>query len=320
MKVCVASPYPLTDLKGNSVTTSRIVNLLRGAGIEARGSYLFDGEPAEVLISLHAVKGVEGVRDFREKMPEGKVVVLLTGTDLYQSLPGGSETGLQNLAEADRIVVVQSAAIARLPEEIRHKVVVIPASLDPISIKASPVVPPFAISVVGHPRPVKRPFLTIEAVARHPEWEEVEVWQIGEALDEESERSALSWAQRDPRYRWFGGLPRDEALELCARSALTVNSSILEGGANAVLEAMMMGVPVLASRIEGNEGILGPDYPGYFEEGELDLVLEAIIDKRVDLADWVRLADQRLSSFSMESETACWLELLTNLNYQRKAL
>lgn len=320
MKVCVASPYPLTDLKGNSVTTSRIVNLLRGAGIEARGSYLFDGEPAEVLISLHAVKGVEGVRDFREKMPEGKVVVLLTGTDLYQSLPGGSETGLQNLAEADRIVVVQSAAIARLPEEIRHKVVVIPASLDPISIKASPVVPPFAISVVGHPRPVKRPFLTIEAVARHPEWEEVEVWQIGEALDEESERSALSWAQRDPRYRWFGGLPRDEALELCARSALTVNSSILEGGANAVLEAMMMGVPVLASRIEGNEGILGPDYPGYFEEGELDLVLEAIIDKRVDLADWVRLAGQRLSSFSMESETACWLELLTNLNYQRKAL
>ena len=316
MKVCVASPYPLTELKGNSVTTSRIVDILRGFGIDARGSYYFDGEDADVLISLHAVKGVKVVRDFREKMPNGRVIVLLTGTDLYQSLPEGSEAGLQNLADADRIVVVQDAAIGRLPVEVREKVVVIPASLDPIPIKGAPVVPPFAISVVGHPRPVKRPFLTIEAVAQHPEWKDVEVWQIGEALDEESRETAEEWAKKDPRYRWFGGLPREESLALCAKSSLTVNSSILEGGANAVLEAMSMGVPVLASRIEGNEGILGADYPGYFGEGELGVVLQSIIDKRVELSDWVRLASARLPLFSRESETACWLELLTNIDYQ----
>ncbi|MFT6862397.1 MAG: glycosyltransferase involved in cell wall biosynthesis [Akkermansiaceae bacterium] len=320
MKVCVASPYPLTELKGNTVTTSRIVNILRGQGIEARGSYHFDGREADVLISLHAVKGVEGVRDFREKMPKGRVIVLLTGTDLYQSLPQGSEAGLQNLVDANRIVVVQEAAIRRLPVEVREKVVVIPASLDPISIEASPLASPFAISVVGHPRPVKRPFLTIETVARHPEWQDVEVWQIGEGLDEESRKTGEEWSQKEPRYRWFGGLPREESLKLCAKSSLTINSSILEGGANAVLEAMSMGVPVLASRIEGNEGILGEKYPGYFGEGELDGMLQAIIDKRVELRDWVDLARARLPLFSPESEAACWLELLTDLDYRQGQL
>ncbi|MFT6242232.1 MAG: glycosyltransferase involved in cell wall biosynthesis [Akkermansiaceae bacterium] len=315
MKVCVASPYPLTELKGNTVTTERIVELLCAGGIEARGSHLFDGEAADVLIALHAVKGAKAVFDYRAKFPEGRVVVLITGTDLYESLPAGSEVGHRALRESDRIVVVQEAAIARLPEEVRGKAVVIPASLDAIEIEAEPVSPPFAISVVGHPRPVKRPFLTIEAVAKHPAWAEVEVWQIGEALDEGSFREGQEWVKRDSRYRWFGGMVREEALRRCAQSSLTINSSILEGGANAVLEAMTMGVPVLASRIEGNVGMLGEDYPGYFEEGELGDVLEAIVEGRVDMQAWVELARARLPLFSRETESSSWLELLADLNY-----
>ena len=315
MKVCVASPYPLSELKGNTVTTERIVEILRDGGVEARGSHLFDGEESDILISLHAVKGAPAVFDFRERFPDGRVVVLITGTDLYESLPAGSEIGLRALRAADRIVVVQEAAIARLPEDVRERAVVIPASLDAIAIKASPKVPPFAISVIGHPRPVKQPFLTIEAVARHPEWSGVEVWQIGEALDEESRRKAEEWEKKDARYRWFGGQPREEALRLCAESSLTINSSLLEGGANAVLEAMTMGVPVLASRIEGNEGLLGPDYPGYFDEGGLDKALQAIIEGKVDLHGWVGQAAGRLPLFSREAESTSWLELLSDLNY-----
>jgi len=57
MKVCVASPYPLSELKGNSVTTDRIVAMLNEGGVEARGSHGNDGEPADILITLHAIKG-----------------------------------------------------------------------------------------------------------------------------------------------------------------------------------------------------------------------------------------------------------------------
>lgn len=313
MKVCVASPYPLSDLKGNSVTTARIVTVLNEAGIEARGSHGYDGKPTDILITLHAIKGAPALFDFKKRKPKGKVVILLTGTDIYQGLPKGSKMGEDALREADRIVVRQEAAILRLPEQVRAKTVVIRSSLDPIAVKASPSQSRFIISVVGHLRPVKRPFLTIETLAQHPEWSDVEVWQIGQALDEEMRKTAEFWAEEDERYRWFGGVPRMESLALCCKSSLTINSSILEGGANAVLEAMTMGVPVLASRIEGNVGLLGNDYPGYFEEGRMAKALQAIMDQRVDLDEWNRLLADRLRLFSRERESKSWLELLTEL-------
>ena len=42
-----------------------------------------------------------------------------------------------------------------------------------------------------------------------------------------------------------------------------VLSSLSEGGANVISEAVAAGVPVLASRIDGSVGLLD-DYPGYF--------------------------------------------------------
>ena len=47
-----------------------------------------------------------------------------------------------------------------------------------------------------------------------------------------------------------------------------VISSRLEGGANVVCEALRIGVPILASRIPGNVGLLGESYAGYFPVGD----------------------------------------------------
>ena len=49
-----------------------------------------------------------------------------------------------------------------------------------------------------------------------------------------------------------------------------VISSLSEGGANVISEAAVAGVPVLASRIDGNVGLLGADYPGYFPVGDTE--------------------------------------------------
>jgi len=69
----------------------------------------------------------------------------------------------------------------------------------------------------------------------------------------------------------------------------------------------------LASRIEGNVGLLGDDYPGYFQEGEMGEALHSIMDQRVDLEEWSRLLDHRVLLFSRERESNSWLELLTEL-------
>ena len=41
----------------------------------------------------------------------------------------------------------------------------------------------------------------------------------------------------------------------------------MEGGANVVCEAIAAGLPVIASRISGNLGLLGEAYSGYFAVG-----------------------------------------------------
>jgi glycosyltransferase involved in cell wall biosynthesis len=70
--------------------------------------------------------------------------------------------------------------------------------------------------------------------------------------------------EREPRYRWLGEVSRARARRLLARSHAMVISSRLEGGANVVSEAIVLGTPVLASHIAGNIGLLGDDYPGYY--------------------------------------------------------
>jgi glycosyltransferase involved in cell wall biosynthesis len=53
-------------------------------------------------------------------------------------------------------------------------------------------------------------------------------------------------------------------LRVLARSHLLVLSSLSEGGANAISEALAMQVPILASCIPGSIGLLREAYPGYF--------------------------------------------------------
>ena len=56
--------------------------------------------------------------------------------------------------------------------------------------------------------------------------------------------------------------------DLIASSRLMVMSSLFEGGARVVGEAMVHGTPVISSRIDGVVGLLGDDYPGYFLPGD----------------------------------------------------
>jgi glycosyltransferase involved in cell wall biosynthesis len=73
---------------------------------------------------------------------------------------------------------------------------------------------------------------------------------------------------RDPRYRWLGEVPRWRARWILEHSHALVLSSRMEGGANVVSEAIAAGVPVLASDIPGNVGLLGRRYPGYYPVGD----------------------------------------------------
>lgn len=93
-------------------------------------------------------------------------------------------------------------------------------------------------------------------------------------------------------------------------------SSRLEGGANAVSEAVIARLPVLASHIPGNVGLLGAGYPGYFPAGDVH-ALTGLLERAERDPDFLaaarRHADARAERFSPYRERAAWQSLLAEL-------
>jgi glycosyltransferase involved in cell wall biosynthesis len=103
------------------------------------------------------------------------------------------------------------------------------------------------------------------------------------------------------------------------RSHAMVLSSLSEGGANVISEAVVAGVPILASRIDGNVGLLGADYPGYFPVGNtqaLARLLQRIETDQRFVATLGRAIARRAPLFRPEREIAAWRRLLAGLSPQ----
>jgi glycosyltransferase involved in cell wall biosynthesis len=126
----------------------------------------------------------------------------------------------------------------------------------------------FSVALLAHLRPVKDPLLPARAARLLPASSLIEVRHAGTVIDPALGEHAAAEDRANPRYTWLGELPRDRAMELLAASKALVHPSRHEGGANVVSEALAAGVPVIATRIPGTIGILGPGYPGYFPAGD----------------------------------------------------
>lgn len=73
----------------------------------------------------------------------------------------------------------------------------------------------------------------------------------------------------NPRYVWFGEVPHWQIRRVLSTSRLMVVSSLIEGGPNCLSEAIVAGLPVLATHIDGCVGVLGPDCPRFFPVRDL---------------------------------------------------
>jgi putative glycosyltransferase (TIGR04348 family) len=220
----------------------------------------------DVLLALHARKSAEAVRSSRETRPGTKVIVALTGTDLYRDVRIDA-SARRSLDLADELVVLHDGAAAELPARFRFKVHVVPQSAP-----AMPRLPPlrrvFEVLVVAHLRPEKDPLRTARAVRGLDAGSRVRVVHAGAALSSQMRREAQAEMRSNPRYQWLGELPAWRARRLIARGQVLCITSRMEGGANVLSEAVAAGTPVLASRIPAMRAILGADYPGLFPFGD----------------------------------------------------
>jgi glycosyltransferase involved in cell wall biosynthesis len=126
-------------------------------------------------------------------------------------------------------------------------------------------------------------------------------------------RRARAEEARNPRYRWLGDLPRRRALSLIRRCRLLVLSSRSEGGAQVIGEAVVLGVPVLASRVAGSVGLLGRSYPGWFRVGDTAGLARLLRRAETDPAFLARLrraCARRAPQFSPARERNAWRAIL----------
>lgn len=257
------SPARASDNNGNWHTAERWKAHLDPVAA-VRVVQHWDGESAELLIALHARKSAAEIARFHEADPERPVALVLTGTDLYRDLAVDA-TAHRSLALAQRLVCLQPLAMDALDAPCRAKACVIVQGAEPTPNLWRPGSrAPFV--AVGHLRAEKDPQTLFRAVRRLPAG--IEVMHIGASLDEALASEAALLGQERPSYRWLGAQPHADTRRRMAEATALVHMSRLEGGANVVIEAITSGTPVLASRIDGNVGLLGDDYPGYFPVGD----------------------------------------------------
>ena len=90
----------------------------------------------------------------------------------------------------------------------------------------------------------------------------------------------------------------------------------MEGSCNAMCEALVLGTPVIASRISGLVGTLGEDYPGYFSPRNDRELAEVLLRAERDRAFYSDLCDRCIEAartLAPEREAAAWGDLLTEL-------
>ena len=315
MKICLITPAPTYSRKGNRITALRWARILRELGHRVVIAEEYQGERCDVLVALHARRSHASIVRFHHEHPELPLILALTGTDLYGDIHTDA-SAQASLEMADRFILLQPAGIEELSEHLRDKAKVIYQSVTVPPGKFAPKKGVFEVCVLGHLRPVKDPFRAAIAARQLPPSSRIQVVHVGGALTDDMRVGADAEAATNPRYRWLGELPRWRALRVLARSRMLVLTSQMEGGANAISEAIACSVPVISSRISGSIGLLGEDYPGYFPVGDTQALTNLLMRVETDAGFYEVLKTwcERLKPiFDPERERQRWKRLLQDV-------
>ncbi len=317
MRVVIVCPAPTGSRLGNRITALRWRKMLADLGHRVSIRTGLPATPYDVLIALHARKSAEAVRWSRLAHPATPIAVALTGTDLYKDIQKDADArALRSLELADRLVVLHDGAPQAVPRALRQKVRVIRQSADPPSRALRKDARFFGVAFVAHLRPEKDPLRAARAARLLPVDSRVRILHAGRALTPQARRAAEREQRTNPRYLWLGEVTPGRARALIARAHVLVLTSVMEGGANVLAEAIVADTPPIASRIPATVAALGDRYPGLYPVGDTRALAALLHRAETDgafLAKLRRCARARRHLFAPSAERAAWRSLLKEL-------
>ena len=314
----IVSPASARENNGNWQTASRWRRHLARDHRVTIGPGWQDGDAVpDLLIALHARRSAAALAAFTDAHPGRPTLLVLTGTDLYRDIHE-DDTARASLERATALVVLQPRGLDELPAALRAKAHVIYQSAP--RLRPARACVPLDVAMIGHLRAEKDPQTFMDA-ARLVHAPGVRLLHIGAALDPALGRRARDTQDATQAYRWLGALPHMATRRRLRRCHAMVIASRMEGGANVIIEAVTSGVPVLASHISGNIGMLGEDYAGYFAPGDATALARLVERSVLDVRFHARLRRQcaaRARLFAPAAERAGLLHLVDNLLFDKR--
>src|SRR6185295_11698506 len=111
MKIALITPARPGTRSGNRHTALRWAAFLRAAGHRVTVSTEWNGEPADVMLALHARRSHASIKEF-----PGPVVLALTGTDIYSDIHTSAEAR-RSIELARGLIVLQPKAADELDRQ-----------------------------------------------------------------------------------------------------------------------------------------------------------------------------------------------------------
>lgn len=271
--VVIVSPA-LADSNNGNWQTARRWQLFLSEHFNVRIVRHWESTPATqqdvAMIALHARKSSSAIAAWAQSRgvdTQGSpgLILTMTGTDLYRDIEN-DEAAQESVRLARHLIVLQEKGIEKLTEKLQAKTSVIFQSTTSRKTLSKPK-RRLKVIMVGHLRDEKMPQTLMEAAVLLRGYPEIFIDHIGGPLDPELAQAAEETMQACPNYRWLGNQPHGLTRTRIQRAHVLVHASKMEGGAHVIMEAVCSGTPVVASYIDGNVGMLGAAYPGYFPLG-----------------------------------------------------
>ena len=317
-RIVIVSPALADANNGNWQTARRWLGLLAPHRVRVVRQWP-DAQAGDddVMLALHARRSADSVQAWHDRHGPRGLGLVLTGTDLYRDI-AHDRPAQRSLALAHSLVVLQGLGVKSLPPQHQSKARVIFQSTG--TRQTLPKTPRhLRVVMVGHLREEKDPLTLMAAARLLPPDAGVFIDHIGAALDPALGQAAQATQAHYPHYRWLGALPHAQTRQRIQRAHLLVHCSRMEGGAHVLMEAMCSGTPVLASRIDGNVGLLGEGYSGYFAPGDAPGLAKALLGLKDQdnglLAHWWAECALRAPMFEPSAERAAlhqWVQDLWN--------